>query len=492
MLRTLSGRLAAAMLVLILVISIVFVGLSIVVTRLQFQEVNQSLGRTLAADVIADTPWLMRGHDVNQDAFKGVFDRLMHVNPSIEIYLLDPDGQIMAFSAPPGRVKRQRVGLSPIQAFLNEDQPLPIRGDDPRDAGRSKVFSAAPLFSGGALQGYLYIVLGGEAHDSVVDLFQTSFVMRLGAGLAIAAVLLSLLAGFISFKWLTRRLRYLAKVMDNFRASDLRQASALLSWRRDGGDEIDRLGETFEHMSQRIADQIGQLQEADTARRELMANISHDLRTPMASLQGYLETLQIKADDLSSAERRHYLELATKHSRHLSRLTDELFQLARLDQPDPSLEAEPFSVAELAHDVAQKFRLEIEQKGLSLKTDIPVDAPFVSGDIGLIERVFDNLLDNAIKYTPAGGTLNLALRPKDGVVETSITDTGCGIPVAVQPRIFDRFYRVRQHTEPMAEGTGLGLAIAKRILELHGSPLKVRSKPGTGATFTFQLPVSAT
>ena len=492
MLRTLSGRLAAAMLVLILAISIVFIGLSLFVTRLQFQEVNQSLGRTLAADVVADTPWLMRGHDVNQEAFKNAFDRLMHVNPSIEIYLLSPDGQIMAFSAPPGRVKRDSVDLAPIQAFLNEDQPLPIRGDDPRHAGRSKVFSAAPLLSGDTLQGYLYVVLGGEVHDSVVQLFQASVVMRLGAGLAVAAAILSLLVGFVSFNWLTRRLRYLAKVMDNFRASDLRHPSALSSWRRGGGDEIDRLGETFEHMSQRIADQIGQLEEADASRRELMANISHDLRTPMASLQGYLETLQIKEDDLSSAERRHYLELAAKHSRHLSRLTDELFQLARLDQPDPSLEAEPFSVAELAQDVAQKFRLEIERKGLSLKTDIPVDAPFVSGDIGLIERVFDNLLDNAIKYTPAGGTLSLSLRPKNGVVETTVTDTGCGIPFTEQQRIFDRFYRVRQRSAPSAEGTGLGLAIAKRILELHGSPLKVSSEPGAGATFTFQLPATAT
>ncbi len=164
MLRTLSGRMAAAMLVLILAISIVFIGLSLFVTRLQFQEVNQSLGRTLAADVVADTPWLMRGHDVNQEAFKNAFDRLMHVNPSIEIYLLSPDGQIMAFSAPPGRVKRDSVDLAPIQAFLNEDQPLPIRGDDPRHAGRSKVFSAAPLLSGDTLQGYLYVVLGGEVH----------------------------------------------------------------------------------------------------------------------------------------------------------------------------------------------------------------------------------------------------------------------------------------------------------------------------------------
>ncbi len=492
MLRTLSARLAAAMLLLILMISTVFVGLSLFVTRLQFQEVNQSLGRTLAADVVADTPWLMRGHDINQDAFKDAFDRLMHINPSIEIYLLDPEGRIMAFSAPPGRVKRENVGLAPIEAFLSAGQPLPIRADDPRDKGRSKVFSAAPLLSAGELQGYLYVVLGGEEHDSVVELFQASFVMRLGAGLAVAAVLLSLLAGFGSFNWLTRRLRYLAKVMDDFRASDLRQPSALLSWRRDRGDEIDRLGETFEHMSERIADQIGQLQEADTARRELMANISHDLRTPMASLQGYLETLQIKDGSLSADQRRHYLELAAKHSRHLSRLTDELFQLARLDQPDPSLEPEPFSVAELAQDVAQKFRLEIEQKGLSLNTDIPVDAPFVSGDIGLIERVFDNLIDNAIKYTPAGGTLSLTLKPRKDVVETSITDTGCGIPVTEQPHIFDRFYRAKQRAGTAAEGTGLGLAIAKRILELHGSPLNVSSEPGAGATFTFQLPASAT
>ncbi len=489
--RTLTSRLIAAMVVLIVTISVVQIGLSLMVTQLHFQEVSQNLSRNLAADVVADSPWLMRGHDVNQAAFKDAFDRLMQLNPSIELYLLDPEGQLMAFSAPPGRVKRDRVDLAPIEAFLGDDPPLPIRGDDPRDPSRRKVFSAAPLHSAGALQGYLYVVLGGEAYDSVVRLFQTSFVLRLAAGFAIAAVVLSLLAGVLSFKFLTRRLRRLTQVMEAFRQSGFRHPMRLAGAASHAGDEIDRLGETFTRMSERIADQFGQLQEADNARRELLTNVSHDLRTPMASLQGYLETLQLKGDDLSAEDRHRYLELATKHSRNLSRLTEELFQLARLEHLDEAVAAEPFSLSELAQDVALKFRLAADRRGVALTTDIPADTPFVAGDLGLVERVFDNLLENAIKYTPAGGTISLSVRPGDTGVEAAVADTGCGIPAGELPRIFDRFHRAPQPAGGDPGGTGLGLAIAQRILKLHGSRLRVQSTLEVGSTFTFRLPTKA-
>ncbi len=389
MARTLYGKLVAALFALMALISLIYVALTVTTTRLYLQEVNQKLNQTLAANIVAETP-LLQGRTVNRAAFEGLFHSLMVINPSIELYLIDPEGVILFYNAPPGRVKRDRVSLAPIQAFIAGAEAFPIRGDDPRDLRRRKVFSAAELREGEWLGGYLYVVLGGEAFNSVVQMIQDSYILRLAAGVGLASLALALIAGLLSFNWLTRRLRRLSAAVEAFKQGDFQSAISLASWRHGpGGDEIDELGMTVEQMSQRIVEQIRQLRHADATRREMIANISHDLRTPLTSLQGFLETLLIKESTLDETERRHYLNLATKHGKRLSQLTAELFELAMLESQGAELHFEPFSLAELVQDVAQKFELEAEKHGLNLKTDIPAGAPFVSGDIALIERVLE-------------------------------------------------------------------------------------------------------
>ena len=489
MLRTLYAKLSLALLGLIFLVSAFYVGLTVFTTRLYLQEVSQSLNAGVAANVVQDTV-LMTDHQIDEAAFKKAFDRLMHINPSVELYLLDEAGAIMAFSTPSGTVARSQVALAPLHAFLEGSRDYPILGEDPRDAGRSKVFSVAPILNAGTLEGYLYVVLGGEAQDAVTTALQGSFILRLAAGIAIASALLTLAAGLLSFNFLTRRLRRLAAAMDSFKQGGFRKSvSRSARQRRVGGDEIDQLATTFEEMSLLMTDQIQQLEDADASRRELFANVSHDLRTPLAAVQGYLETLQIKDDSLSAAQRYEYLALAAKHSRRMGRLIHELFELATLEHPNSSLVVEPFSIAELMQDVSQKFRLAAEKKQLRLDVDIAESTPFVVGDIGLIERTLDNLIENAIKFTPAGGTVRLAIEPGDGVVTARISDTGCGIAAADLPRIFDRFFRSNSNDAGAPEGSGLGLAIAKRTLQLHGSPIDVESREGIGTTFTFKLNV---
>ncbi len=491
MARTLYGKLVAALFALVATISLIYVALTVTTTRLYLQEVNQKLNQTLAASIVAETP-LLQGGAVNQAAFEGLFHSLMVINPSIELYLIDPEGAILSYNAPPGRVQRDRVSLAPIRAFIDGAEAFPIRGDDPRDPQGRKVFSAAEVHEGPRLAGYLYVVLGGEAFDSVARMIQDSYILRLAVGVGLASLALALIAGLLSFNWLTRRLRRLSAAVEAFKQGEFQAAMSLGPWRRGPrGDEIDELGITVEQMSQRIVDQIRQLRHADATRRELIANISHDLRTPLTSLQGYLETLLIKEGALSEAERRHYLDLAAKHGQRLSQLTAELFELAMLESQGPELHFEPFSLAELVQDVAQKFELEADKHGLILETEIPAGAAFVSGDIALIERVLENLIENAIKYTPKDGRIRLSLVPGPGCIAARVSDTGVGIPADQIPHIFERFYRVEKSRGEGPEGTGLGLAIARRILDLHGSPIVVESKPGDGTSFSFELPTAA-
>jgi signal transduction histidine kinase len=223
-------------------------------------------------------------------------------------------------------------------------------------------------------------------------------------------------------------------------------------------------------------------------RRELVANISHDLRTPLASLQGYLETLHLKAVQLTAEERRTYLEIALKQTEQLSGLVSRLFDLAKLDSGQVILAQEPFALGDLVQDIVQEFDLTASNKGITLKASIRPDLPLVLADIGLMERVLRNLIENALRYTDAGGTVTVTTGREENGAMIEVADTGVGIPAEELPRIFDRFYRVEKSRGLAAGSAGLGLAIAKRILDLHGSVISVTSEPGkTVFRFTLEL-----
>jgi signal transduction histidine kinase len=233
-------------------------------------------------------------------------------------------------------------------------------------------------------------------------------------------------------------------------------------------------------------------EETDALRRELVANVSHDLRTPLASLRGYLQTLQMKEGLLSSEEQRRYVEIASKNTEKLVRLVDELFELAKLESREIVACLEPFNLAELAQDVLQKFELLAEQKRVRLGCQYRDDLPFVMADIGLIERVLQNLLDNALRHTPEGGAVTIDLSPGSRHIVVRVTDTGSGVPEDAMPHIFDRHFRVGADDGMAGHGAGLGLAIVRRIVELHGSSIEATSAPGAGSTFSFPLPIHST
>ena len=490
MFKTLYGKLAAVLLGLFCLIGVLATLLTLYTTRLYLQEVNQKLNRTLAEHMVSEKI-LMQAGQVNEDALTEIFHMLMVINPNIEVYLLDANGVILTFSAPPGKVKRHHVSLDPLKRFLRGAEAFPILGDDPRDLERKKVFSVSPIPLNGPLEGYLYVILGGEEYDSAIQMLQGSYILRLSAWAVAGGVLFSALAGLLFFNLLTRRLRTLVSAVEAFTRSDFSaQLDTLPPLDARSRDEIDQLGTIFNQMADRIRQQVKTLTQEDRLRRELVANVSHDLRTPLTSLQGYLETLLLKEGTLSLQEQRTYLEIATKHSEQLGNLIAELFELAKLDSHEMEPSIEPFSLGELVQDVVQKFRLVAEKKQIRLQTNFRADLPFVSADIGLIERVLENLIENALRHTQEGGTVTVALIHGNEKIMAQVTDTGCGIPPEDLPYIFDRFYRVGKSHQERSAGAGLGLAIAKRILELHGSPIEASSTINSGTTLTFHLLVA--
>ena len=483
MLNTLYGKLVTVLVTFALIMSVALVLIMRYSDTTLRQEISQRVYRTFASQLVNERV-LPAGH-VELSAFGEVFDRLKLINPRIDAYLLDANGAILASSSRAGALIRNRVDMRPIRQFLSDNPTLPILGDDPTDDDDLRIFSAAQLTLHDRGDAYLYLVIKGIRSESAVQHILESYVLRENITLVGGAVLLALLASTLIIRFMTRRLQRLAQVMDRFRVSGFAEAPTGNVPRR-GGDEIDSLAGTFEEMAERILGQMHELRRTDSMRRELLANVSHDLRTPLASVQGHLETLQLKDDRLSAEERRRYLEIALRQSEQLGKLVNKLFELAKLDSEQVSILPEPFVLDDLVQDVAQQFQLAASDRNVTLVTEPAVEPLLVMADIGLIERVLRNLIENSLRHTPAGGEIKVTLEPGKERVTVQVSDTGCGINAEDLPRIFDRFYR-GEKSRSDSSGAGLGLAIARRILELHASPLTVASRPGA-TTIGFTLP----
>jgi signal transduction histidine kinase len=257
-------------------------------------------------------------------------------------------------------------------------------------------------------------------------------------------------------------------------------------------DEVDRLGVYFNDMAKQITRQFSDLKKSDQVRRELIANVSHDLRTPLATLHGYLETLELKFESLDPVQRKEYLDIALRQSERLGKLVSELFELAKLDSYETSVNNETFSIGELTQDIMQKFQLQAQKRKVQLSVNLQENIGLVMGDIAMIQRVLENLLENALRHTPSGGRVSVSMKAKADGIQVSIEDTGKGIPAQELPKIFERFYQLEKSRNNDAQGAGLGLAICRRIVELHGSKLQVASELGKGTIFSFQIPIQNT
>jgi signal transduction histidine kinase len=332
-------------------------------------------------------------------------------------------------------------------------------------------------------------VLLGEAHDKWAARIAGNSVLRATLWSMTLVALFGLIAGLIAFRLITRPLGRLTEAVRDFDAGDETGAAAklsslsALSARGHARDEIAILERAFLQMSNRIAQQWRELTYRDQERRELIANISHDLRTPLTSLHGYLEALSLKFDMLPQPERRRYLSIALGQSAKVGRLAQSLFELARLEHGQTQLAPEAFSLADLLQDVFEKFELAAQARRISLRAHIPSRLPDVYADLGMIERVLTNLLDNAIRHTPEGGMIEVELVFRGEKVSVTISDTGPGIPAELRASLFQRPVNVGGAQRV----GGLGLLIVQQILHLHGSAIALADRADKGATFVFAL-----
>ncbi len=344
------------------------------------------------------------------------------------------------------------------------------------------IVAGIPLQRNGQVVGALFIHAPVAPLAANLKALQQVALYALLAGLAAASLL-----SFLFSRRLTGPLLEMNQVARAMAAGDFGRRISLRS-----EDELDLLAASLNTLSEKLQEKIAALERVDRNRREFVANVSHELRTPLTIIQGYAEAIQ---DGLARREGREeeYLANILEEVQRLRRLVDDLLDLRQMEAGQIKMKKEPVDLAALVRRAADRLAPAAGEKGIVLRCTVAEDLPPAAGDADRLEQVLINLVDNAVRYTPPEGKIEVSARygrePVPGCLLVTVSDTGPGIPEDELPLIWERFYKADKARRRAGAGSGLGLAIAKQIVELHGGTIDVMSRPGEGTSFAFSLPV---
>jgi signal transduction histidine kinase len=466
--------------ILLIVLGIVFVIIASRFSRTYYTAAHQELYGDIARHLATFTQPFKDGKP-DTTVTHDIIHSTMVANPSVEVYLLDTAGNIKDYVVPDKTVQIHQVNIAKVKQWITAPNLQRPMGDNPKQPGEPSIFSAAPVYEKGRLVGYVYAVLSSEKQKAILQSLDNNLYLRLASYMFYAALAVAFIVGIVTFFLITDSICHIAGVVKRFKEGDY---TARIEGYKKGN--LGMLTSTFNEMADVIVDNIDKISATDKFRQELIANVSHDLRTPLSIMQGYVETLMMKKDGISVTDREKYLTIVYDSNRKLSVLVEQLFQYAKLEANLITPEKEPFQVAELASDIMMAYQLKAEEKKVRLNIQAPDNLPLVFADISLTERVLQNLLDNAFKFTPAGGAISIHLTETNAGVKVAVTDTGVGISPEDLTHIFERYKQIHPRLA-QSKGMGIGLAIVKKILELHQAAIHVSSEPGKGTTFNFEL-----
>ncbi len=508
---TVRGRLALAVLLTGLLTAVgVMATLALAFQRFEHESAYQRADAFLSR-VVAKYDDLLDLQARDPAAFTQFLASLLLFEPDSQLYLLAADGTVLAHTGQVVLAPGFKVALGPVQQSAAAAVDVQARklapyvmGDDPEHMDADAVVAARalqrPLIrASGPVAGYLYIVCRKPGLPGASQaLFRSSL-----AGPALAAVAALIVLGSLLAAWIigtvTRPLRVLsdevaAASRDGFSAAAAAAPQPALAPAVTGHDEFSRLRQGFHAMLDTLRVQWNALQRMDHFRRESVSNLSHDLRSPLTATVACLETLEQRwAGDTQRSADRHLVQVALRNTRNAAGMVRSLGDLALLDEPEFKLKPMRLNLAEVLDDIALRFAPRAQQQGVSLRFEQQGEAlPVAAVDVELFERAVANLLDNALKFTPAGGQVLLSAGRHDSHVQVVVADSGAGIAAEELPHLFDRLYQARQSVAPATsdEGKGLGLAIVKRIVELHGGTVDVASTTGQGTTVRMVLPAA--
>jgi signal transduction histidine kinase len=481
--NTLFYKIAGILTVLFFLLAFLVTNTSLKLSKEYHDEITQGLNKDVSKYIVKEVQGLYDGTSVAESKMGDLMHHVMATNPATEVYLLDLDGRILKHVAMNKEVKAEKVDLTPIKAFISKEGNVYVKGDDPKTLGDKKIFSAAPYTYNGNTVGYIYTIVGGNDYDTLLSEHEGSYIRKMSVQTILYALIAAFIISLLAVYLITRNFN---KITTTFRSFQKGELDARVKDIKHG--EMALLATTFNEMADTIQSNIKDLKSVDNLRKELIANISHDLRTPIASIRGFVETLIIKENELTKEQKSRYMEIVIKNTDKLKKLVDDLFELSKLEAKQHPVQYEAIQMAEIIQDIADKYRIIAQDKGVSLNTVYSKDLPLVYADIALIDRALQNIIDNAIAHCEKGDVVTLELTREDNKVKITISDTGIGIAEQELPHIFER-YRKGKFLKENKDGSGLGLAIVKRIMDLHNISIGVNSVLNQGTAFFFSLPI---
>lgn len=438
---------------------------------------------------------LLTGRSARQDCFDQI-GRLTTTLPlcGVEhVVVVDATGTIIASTDESWARPDDLVSTVPFTPVIEATRRVLERRGEPAAPGETEVTvlgdegptaAAAPIFADDETFLGVVALQGRSLAENALPGYRALAVALLGVNavvlpvLAIPALFVAIPVGILRARAVSHRLSRLADAADAMAAGDLDRRVV-----DTGADEIARLSERFNGMSARLA-------ESARERRAFVANVSHDLRTPLAIIRGHVERLLEAPPNESGTTTTAELSLIHRETLTLGRLIDDLFTLARLEEAMLPVEPKPVRIQHVVKEAADGLRpLAWDRQRVSVETVVAADLRPALADETRVRQIINNLLFNALRHTPEGGLIVVEAgeHPESGQIEIAVTDTGPGIPAAELTSIFERFYR-GQNERKLDRGSGLGLHIVKQLVEAQGGTIVAESRPGTGATFRFTLP----
>lgn len=419
--------------------------------RLTAQQVAETVARdlagTLEVDPAADVRRVVAAYD----------------DTRLPVFFLGIDGGVVASTPEP--VTRDTVGR--LVGYVNQHNTSPERRVGPVGVASVDVL--------GTQEGYVVVLPRRPALAVVRELGPWAL-----AGAALTTIGIAALLAWLAFAPAHRRLRGLERAATRLGQGDLTARAP-----EDGADEISRVSRAFNQTADALADQIRRVTSEQEVRRQLMADVSHELHTPLTTIRGYVETLRMRDLPIGDADRERFLAIVDDEAVRLERLIGDLLDLAKMEAGGPGLRLASVPVGSLWTRLRDRHGPAAATAAVTLRIE-GGETLEVTADAGRLEQALSNLIANAIRFTPEGGLVHVtAHATPDGHVRLDVTDTGVGLSAEGQARVFDRFYK--EDASRSRGGTGLGLSIVRAIAEAHGGTATVRSAQGQGSTFTIEL-----
>ena len=459
-------------------LSILFVVVTYTATTEYYQASTQLLNKDIAEHIAKFSAPFNNG-GIDRKKADSVFYNTMIISPNTEVYFLDTTGMVKYYHAPDSLIKERKVPLANIETYLND--PLhEIKNLDPRDPETPKIFSAAEVRVGENKIGYIYVILVSRESRNVAELVFKSRVGGWATKVFFIVIIITLIFSVFYTSRLQRRFNRVIAVLDRFKEGDLN-----VRFDTTNKDEFSPIAEAFNKMVALLDDNFNRLKMVETERKTFLANISHDLRTPLAVARGYTETLLMTPDEYSKAQQGQ-MDMILSKIMQVEKLVLQLFELSRMESVDFTPVMEPFVFSEILQETIRGIELQAKPKNINVICNNCEDGAFISADIGMMERVIQNLLENALKYTPEGGYIAITLSREAGKLLVTIANNGKALPDQIYTWVNNS---IEAETINRPAGTGLGLALVKRILQLHGFSFAVNRTNDNENSFVFGITI---